>query len=90
MSRFILLVPKHVIDTLCHPCNTIDNILELCGDNKIPTITIVERDNFFTGVIDRCCPCDCKGRISRFKIEKQDIDEFIQNQLEKCVKVLDS
>jgi hypothetical protein len=88
MSRTILLVPKSVIDTLC-PCNTINTILELCGDDKIPNMTIIERDNFFTGVIDRCCPCDCENRISRFKIEKQDIDEFIQNQLEKFVKVLD-
>jgi hypothetical protein len=88
MSRVILLVPKPVIETLC-PCNTINTIWELCEDDKIPNMTIVEQDNFFTGVFDRCCPCDCTGRISRFKIEKQDIDEFIQNQLEKFVKVFD-
>ena len=88
MTRFIVLVPKPVIDTLC-PCNSIDTILKLCRDDKIPNLTILERDNFFIGVIDRCCPCDCEGRFSRLKIEKHNIDEFIQNQLDDFVKVLD-
>jgi hypothetical protein len=88
MSRFILLVPKFVIDTLC-PCKSIKTILKLCRYDKIPNFTIVELDNYFIGVIDRCCPCDCEGRFVRYKIEKNCIDEFIQNQLDDFIKVLD-
>lgn len=88
MNRVIVLIPKYVMSKIGF-CNCPDFLLELCEQQSIPHMTICEKENFFTVKMDRCCPCDCAGKISIYKVRKEDFDEFLEKQLEECVKVFD-
>jgi hypothetical protein len=89
MSRTIVLIPKYVMNKIGY-CNCPDFILELAiTQQSIPSMTIVEKENFFTVRMNRCCPCDCPDKISFYKVRKENIDEFLEKQLEECVKVFD-
>tara|TARA_R110000868_G_scaffold58427_3_gene180529 strand:+ start:27 stop:299 length:273 start_codon:yes stop_codon:yes gene_type:complete len=87
MNRLIILTPKFVMSKI--GCNCPFFLLELCEQQLIPHMLICEKENFFTVKIDRCCPCDCDGKISLYRVRKEDFDEFLQKQLEKYIKVFD-
>jgi len=83
MPRHILLVPRFVLDELGCECShkeCIHNIIELCFFKKIPHMTLDEKENFYEGFKDSCCPCECDGRYERFRIEKDALNGFLKKQ----------
>ena len=45
-------------------------------------MSLIENPNFYIGRMDRCCPCQCDDRYENFKVRKDEIDNFINTQIQ--------
>ena len=75
MQRVIILIPKETYNKICADCVD-EHIWHLLSSQKIPNITIIEKPNFYTGKIDRCCPCECSDRYEHFRVRKNEIEQI--------------
>ena len=89
-ERVIVLIPKFVIRRLrCH-CH--DVLMRLYSEANIPSMTIVEKANFFETKVDKCCSCECPDRYETTRLQKEDLEGFLRFQMYGlgCKKIFDS